>query len=77
MTQSLPSRTSRRSGATGHFASRIDLTCHVWAMHRLQMYPNLTAIARACGTSVSAITRIIVNGEGRDEYQARGCLTGA
>lgn len=77
MTASLASRISRRSGVTGNFASRSDLTSHVWAMHRLQMYPNLTAIARACGTSVSAITTIIENGEGRDEYLASGCLVGA
>lgn len=77
MTGSCISRRSRRSGVTGNFASRSDLICHVWAMHRLQMYPNLTAIARACGTSVSAITTIIVKGEGRDEYLTRGCLTGA
>lgn len=61
---------------TGNFASRSDLTCHVWAMHRAQMYPNLTAIARACGTSVGAITTIIANGEGRNEYLASGCLAG-
>ncbi|HEX8239495.1 MAG TPA: hypothetical protein VF574_07135 [Allosphingosinicella sp.] len=62
---------------TGRFTSRADLTCHVWAMHRLQIYPNLTAIARACGTSVSAIATIIESGDGRDEYLARGCLAGA
>jgi hypothetical protein len=41
------------------------------------MYPNRTAIARECGTSVGAITTIIVNGEGRDDYLASGCLAGA
>ncbi len=61
---------------TGHFPSRGDLTRHVWAMHRLQLYPNLTAIARACGTSVSAITAIVEKGDGRDEYLANGCPTG-
>jgi hypothetical protein len=40
------------------------------------MYPNVTAIARACGTSVSAIITIIVNGDGRGEYLASGCLAG-
>lgn len=70
-------RTSRKGGVTGYFTSRSDLTCHVWAMHRLQIYPNLTAIARACGTSVSAIVTIIENGDGRDEYLAKGCLAGA
>ncbi len=70
-------RKSRSSGVTGNFASRGDLTRHVWAMHRLQMYPNRTAIARECGTSVGAIATIIVNGEGRDEYLASGCLAGA
>jgi hypothetical protein len=45
-------------------------------MHRLQMYPNVTAIARACGASVGAITTILVNGDGRDEYLTSGCLTG-
>ena len=77
MTGTLTSRTSRKDGVTGHFASRRDLTCHVWAMHRLQMVSNLAAIARACGTSVGAITTIIVNGDGRDEYLESGCLTGA
>lgn len=77
MTDSTAPRASRRSGVTGHFASRSDLTGHVWAMHRLQMYPNLTAIARACGTSVSAITTILVSGDGRDEYLRRGHPTGA
>lgn len=76
MAASPESRTFRRSGVTGNFASRSDLTGHVWAMHRLQMYPNLTSIARACGTSVSAISTIIVRGEGRDEYLASGCLVG-
>jgi hypothetical protein len=41
------------------------------------MYPNRTAIARQCGISVGAITTIIANGEGRDEYLASGCLAGA
>ena len=72
----LQSRTSRGGSATGNFASRSDLTRHVWAMYRLQIYPNLTAIARACGTSVSAIVTIIDKGEGRDEYLASGCLAG-
>jgi hypothetical protein len=45
-------------------------------MHRLQIYPNVTAIARACGTSVGAIATILVSGDGRDEYLASGCLTG-
>lgn len=77
MTGSLPSRISRSSGVTGNFDSRGDLIRHVWAMHRLQMYPNRTAIARECGASVGAITTIIANGEGRDEYLASGCLAGA
>ena len=70
------SRRSRKGGVTGHFASRAALTSHVWAMHRLQIYPNVTAIARACGTSVGAIATIIAGGDGRDEYLASGCLTG-
>ncbi|HYW17490.1 MAG TPA: hypothetical protein VE891_15235 [Allosphingosinicella sp.] len=61
---------------TGNFKSRTDLTRHVWAMHRLQMFPNLAAIARECGTSVGAIGTIIAKGEGRDDYLARGCPTG-
>jgi hypothetical protein len=77
MTSSCASRTSRSRGVTGHFDSRSDLTGHVWAMHRLQMYPNLTAIARACGTSVGAIATIIASGDGRDEYLQKGCPTGA
>jgi hypothetical protein len=41
------------------------------------MYPNLTAIARACGTSVGAIATIIASGGGREEYLRKGCPTGA
>ncbi|HEX8513456.1 MAG TPA: hypothetical protein VF688_10165 [Allosphingosinicella sp.] len=77
MNASTASRTPRTSGVTGHFDSRRDLTGHVWAMHRLQMYPNLTAIARACGTSVGAIATIIASGGGREEYLRKGCPTGA
>ena len=61
---------------TGNFASRSDLTRHVWAMRRLQMLPNLSAFARAYGTSVATIGMVVEMGEGRDEYLASGCLAG-
>jgi hypothetical protein len=77
MARSQASRTPRGRPVTGRFASRSELTSQVWLMHRLQMFPNVTAIARACGTSVSAILTILENGEGREDYLARGFPTGA
>lgn len=73
----LDRRPERGRLGTGHFATRAELTRHVWAMHRLQVFPNQKAIARACGTGVSVVTRIIETGEGRQDYLAAGCLTGA
>lgn len=67
----------RGRGATGFFDSRHDLTCNVWAMHRLQVVSNQTAIARACGINVSTVAAIIEKGEGRDDYLAKGCRLGA
>ena len=67
----------RRKAPTGYFASRHELTAHVWAMHRLQVVPNVAAIARACGIGVSTVATVLKKGEGRDEYLARGCPAGA
>ena len=62
---------------TGRFSCRRELTCHVWAMHRLQVFPNVLAIARACGVSAGAVKKIIDSGEGAEDYLKKGCLDGA
>ena len=67
----------RSKSRTGYFASRLELTAHVWTMHRLQVVPNLAAIARACGVGVSTVATVIGSGEGRDDYLVRGCPAGA
>lgn len=68
-------RESRRH-ATGRFATRSELTRHVWAMRRGQVYPNLQAIAVECGTSMRVVKAIATTGEGLDDYLERGCPTG-
>jgi coenzyme F420-reducing hydrogenase delta subunit len=66
----------RRRVATGRFATREELTCHVWAIQRQQVYPNVRAIALACGATMDVVKAIIVNEEGLDSYLEKGCLTG-
>ena len=73
--QTAPRR--RGMAETGYFASRRELTAHVWAMHRAQIIPNSAAIARACGIGVRTVGTIIEMGEGREDYLATGCPTGA
>jgi hypothetical protein len=62
--------------ATGRFASRADLTCHVWAMRRQQVVSNIHAIALACGITVGVVKKILEDREGLDDYLERGCLIG-
>ena len=63
--------------ATGRFATREELTRHVWAMRRQQVYPNLKAIADACATTVGVVKAIAADGEGLREYLEKGCPIGA
>ena len=63
--------------ATGRFATRAELTSHVWAMRRQQVFPNLKAVAYACGTTVGVVKAIAQSGEGLNEYLERGCPTGS
>jgi hypothetical protein len=62
--------------ATGRFVSRTDLTCHVWAMRRQQVVPNIHAIALACGITVGVVKKILDAREGLEDYLERGCLIG-
>ena len=62
--------------STGRFATRVELTCHVWAMRRQQVFPNIEAIARACGTTMRVVKAIVASEEGLEEYLVRGCPTG-
>ena len=63
--------------ATGRFATRAELTSHVWAMRRQQVFPNVKTIAFACGVTVGVVKGIIASGEGHDDYLDKGCLTGS
>lgn len=77
MASSAPASRANGKLGTGHFATREELTRYVWAVHSVQLVPNLNAVARACGTGVSVVSRIIETGEGRHDYLALGCLSGA
>ena len=70
-----PVRRTRRV-STGRFSSREQLTCHVWSIHRQQVYPNVRAIAEACGVSMEIVKTIIVTEEGLSVYLEKGCPTG-
>ncbi len=61
---------------TGRFRSREELTCHVWSLHRQQIFPNQRAIATVCGVPMDAVKRIIESGEGLAQYLRQGCPTG-
>ena len=63
--------------ATGRFATREELTRHVWAIWRQQVYPNLKAVAHACGTTVGVVKTITADREGLGEYLEKGCPIGA
>jgi hypothetical protein len=62
--------------ATGRFATRADLTCHVWSMYRQQVFPNIRAIAGACGVTMQVVRAVVDSKEGLSDYLERGCLTG-
>ena len=62
--------------ATGRFATRGELTSHVWAIRRQQVFPNVKAIAFACGTTTGVVKAILRSDEGHSDYLQRGCLTG-
>jgi hypothetical protein len=72
----MPAIRRKRRAATGRFATREELTCHVWAIQRQQVYPNVRAIALACGATMDVVKAIIVNEEGLAAYIDKGCLTG-
>ena len=63
--------------ATGRFGSREELACHVWAMQRQQVFPNVKAIAAECGVTAEVVKIIIETKEGLDHYLSKGCPTGA
>jgi hypothetical protein len=60
----------------GRFASRDELACHIWAMRRQQVFPNLKAIAASCGVTTEVVKLIIENEEGLGDYLQKGCLSG-
>ena len=63
--------------ATGRFGTRDELTSHVWAIQRQQVFPNLKAIAGACGVTTEVVKIIIAAEEGLETYLQEGCQTGA
>lgn len=71
-----PAARRARRVATGRFSSREQLTCHVWSIHRQQVYPNIRSIAEACGVSMEVVKTIIVTEEGLSVYLEKGCPTG-
>lgn len=71
-----PGRQNCRRRATGRFATRGELTGHIWAIRRQQLYPNLTAIAQACSATIDVVRTILTSEEGLAEYQERGLPLG-
>ncbi|HEX9932983.1 MAG TPA: hypothetical protein VGB08_09100 [Allosphingosinicella sp.] len=73
-----PRRRRRRctGRATGRFATRGELTAHVWAIRRQQLRPNLASIAEACGATVDVVRAILAAEEGLADYLARGLRIG-
>jgi hypothetical protein len=69
-------RTRTRVPRTGCFASRHDLTAHVWAISRQQLFPNRRSIAEACGISLDSVDEILRSKEGLQDYLTHGCLSG-
>jgi hypothetical protein len=66
--------TGRR--AAGRFQTRDELTCHVWAMRRQQVFLNNRAIAGACGVTIEVVKTILETEEGLGQYLKSGCPTG-
>jgi hypothetical protein len=65
-----------RALPVGRFKTREELTCHVWSIHRQQVYPNTHAIAECCGITREAVNFIVRTEEGLEDYLQRGCPTG-
>lgn len=63
--------------AAGRFSTREELTCHIWAIYRQQVYPNVRAIAQACGVTMAVVKNVVETEEGLSEYLKNGCPTGA
>lgn len=62
---------------SGRFGSREELACHVWAIQRQQVFPNVKAIAAACKVTAEVVRIIIETQEGLEDYLRKGCPTGA
>jgi hypothetical protein len=69
-------RQNCRRRATGRFATRGELTGHIWAIRRQQLYPNLTAIAQACSATIDVVRSILASEEGLADYKERGLPLG-
>ena len=63
--------------ATGRFATRDELTSHIWAIQRQQVFPSLKAIAGACGVTTEVVKFVLASKEGLETYLQQGCQTGA
>ena len=63
--------------AAGRFATREELTCHVWSIYRQQVFPNIRAVAAACGVTMMVVKNIVETEEGLGDYLKNGCPTGA
>jgi len=61
---------------TGSFATRAELTARIWALRRQQMFPNLAAIARECGTTPDVVRVVVEKQEGLEGYMQTGSLMG-
>ena len=73
----MPSKRGSGRKTFGRFCSREELACHVWAMQRQQVYPNIKAIAAECAVTAEVVKIIIETKEGLDDYLRKGCPTGA
>lgn len=71
------SKSERRASATGCFHTRYELTSHVWAISRQQVFRNARAIASACEVTTEVVKAIIEEQEGLEEYLRNGCPMGA
>lgn len=65
-----------RRRSIGRFDSREALVGHVWAIRRQQLYPNLSAIAAACGITIDVVRTILSSEEGLADYLVRGLPLG-
>ena len=65
-----------RASATGCFQTRHELTSHVWAISRQQVFRNVRAIATACGVTAEVVNAILEDREGFQDYLVTGCPMG-